>query len=81
MPDYRFEFLEGPAVEAVEGVNLPDDDAARREVMRYARETMADGILEGIDRSDWSARVYDPDNRLVAEIAFSNLLKKPGSLE
>ncbi|MER2536604.1 MAG: hypothetical protein ABTQ31_15730 [Rhizobiaceae bacterium] len=81
MPDYRFEFHEGPAVETIDGVSLADDAAARREVMRYARETMADGILEGIDRSSWSASVYDASGRLVAEVEFSNLLKKPGSLE
>lgn len=81
MPDYRFEFREGQAVEIIEGIKLADDESARREVMRYARETMADGILEGIDRSDWSALVYDPGGKLVAEIDFADLLKKPGSLE
>lgn len=81
MPDYRFEFHEGPAVDTIEGVSLADDAAARLEVMRYARETMADGVLEGIDRTDWSASVYDSEGKLVAEIEFASLLKKPGSLE
>lgn len=80
MPRYRFEFREDFADEAVEDVELENDEAARSEAVRTAREIMADGILEGLDRSGWISRVYDETDRLVATVKFSDLVQRRGFL-
>ncbi len=80
MPSYRFEFREDFADEAIEGVELTDDEAARAEAVRTAREIMADGILEGVDRTGWISRVYDDTGRVVATVKFSDLLERRGFL-
>jgi hypothetical protein len=80
MPIYRFEFREDFADEAIEGVELDDDEAAKAEAVRTAREIMADGILEGLDRTGWISRVCDDTGRVVATVKFSDLVQRRGFL-
>ena len=81
MPTYRFHFHEDLAEEALEGVELESDAIARQEAIRTAREIMVDGILEGIDRTGWVARIYDEDDKVVATVNFADLLERRGHLE
>ena len=80
MPTYRFEFREDFADEAIEGIELEDDEAARAQAVRTAREIMADGILEGLDRTGWISRVYDETGRVVTTVKFSDLVQRRGFL-
>lgn len=80
MPIYRFEYREGHAEEIVDGVELDDDEAARREAVRAAREIMADGILEGLDRTGWVATVYDAAGEALMALRFADLIEKRGPL-
>ncbi|MCV0395257.1 MAG: hypothetical protein K5872_07490 [Rhizobiaceae bacterium] len=80
MPRYRFEFMEDLGDETVEGIELQNDEEAHKEAVRCAREIMADGVMEGVDRTGWLSRVFDEaTGRLVATVRFSDLLtKRPG---
>ena len=81
MPRYRFEFREDFAQDILEGIELEDDDAARNEAIRTARELMARGIMEGLDRTGWVSRVYDEAGRIITTVKFSDLIEKRGHLE
>lgn len=81
MPKYRFEFREDFAEEVVENVELDDDEAANREAVRTAREILADGMMEGLDRTGWAVRVYDEKGDVVTTVLFSQLVEKRGHLE
>lgn len=81
MPRYRFEFREDFADESVEGIELEDDEAARTEAFRTAKEIMKDGILEGIDRTGWVSRVVDEAGKIVTTVKFSDLIVRRGHLE
>lgn len=81
MPRYRFEFREDFAEEMIEGIDLQDDEAARKEAIRAAREIMADGILEGVDRTGWVSRVYNEAGEVIVTVKFSDLVEKRGYLE
>lgn len=81
MPKYRFEFREGFANDTLEGVELEDDVAARDEAVRSPLEIMADGILEGFDRTGWASRVFDETGEIVTTVKFSDLIAKRGDVE
>lgn len=81
MTTYRFEFREDFSEESVEGIDLVDDEAAKREAVRTAREIMTDGILEGIDRSGWVCRIVSETGHVVTTIRFSDLIERRGHLE
>lgn len=76
MPRYRFEFVEHLSDEVVDDIELPGDEAARLEAISTARELMAEGIMDGIDRTGWVSRVFAEDGRLVATVKFSDLIAK-----
>lgn len=81
MPIYRFEFREDFAQDILEGIELEDDDAARNEAIRAAREIMADGIMEGLDRTGWISRVYDEGGQIITTVKFSDLVERRGHLQ
>lgn len=81
MPRYRFEFREDFAQEMLDDVQLDDDEAARAEAVRAAKEIMADGILQGLDRTGWASRVYNEAGQVIATVKFSDLVSKRGHLE
>jgi hypothetical protein len=81
MPRYRFEFREDFAQELLDDIDLADDEAAIKEAVRTAREIMADGILEGFDRTGWVSRVYDETGQIVTTVKFSDLVAKHGFLK
>lgn len=81
MPRYRFEFREGLDVETVNDVELSDHAAAHREAVAAARESMIDGVLDGVDQSEWCVRIYDEAGYPVETVAFADLLRKHPSDE
>jgi hypothetical protein len=76
MPRYRFEFREGLDVETVNDVELTDHAAAHQEAVAAARESMIDGVLDGVDQSEWCVRIHDESGHLVETLAFADLLRK-----
>ena len=68
--------VSGIAVDATSS----DAVSARAQAVRTAREIMADGILEGLDRTGWISRVYDETGRVVATVKFSDLVQRRGFL-
>lgn len=81
MPKYRFEFREDFAEEVLENIELEDDEAANKEAVRTAREILADGMMEGLDRTGWAVRVYDEEGNVITTVLFAHLVEKRGSLE
>jgi hypothetical protein len=81
MPKYRFEFRENFAKEELESIELENDALAKEEAIRTAREILAEGVLEGLDRTGWAIRVYDEQGLPVTTIEFSQLVEKRGNLE
>lgn len=79
MPNYYFKFAEGSSEEQLD-VELPDDEQARAEAIRAAREIMAEGIYHGIDRSHWQSTVYSEDGHVVASFRFGELVERRGGL-
>lgn len=74
MPAYRFESRSASSTEVVEGIELPHDDAARAEALSAARDALIDGIMEGVDETDWITRVYDEAGYLIATIAYADVV-------
>jgi hypothetical protein len=74
VPAYRFESRRGSSTEVVEGVQLGDDEAARTEALAAAKDALIDGILEGVDETDWVTRVYDEAGYLIATVAYADIL-------
>jgi len=81
VPKYRFEFREDFAEEVLENIELEDDEAANKEAVRTAREILADGMMEGLDRTGWAVRVYDEGGNVITTVLFAHLVEKRGSLE
>ncbi len=81
MQRYRFEFREDFAEDSLGGIELEDDQAARVEAIRTAREIMANGIMEGLDRTGWVSRVYNEAGEIVTTVKFSDLVEKRGYLK
>ncbi|MEQ1956045.1 DUF6894 family protein [Mesorhizobium sp. CN2-181] len=81
MPAYCFAFREGFAEEILDEVELADDEAARKEAARAAREFMSEGVLKGIDRSGWTLSVSASDGRVLVELRFADLVSRRGDLQ
>lgn len=75
MPRYRYEFFEGQQ-QPPTFADLPDDRAASEQALLTARETMADGILDGIDPTDWITKVFNEAGDLVAKVTFFDVIGK-----
>ena len=67
MPAYRFTVFDGRDRDDPEGMELPDDEAARREVAFILRDM---GKTQDSGRHDWTIEVTD-GSRLVWKIPFN----------
>jgi 2,3-bisphosphoglycerate-independent phosphoglycerate mutase len=72
---YTFEFETLAGLEKLDPIDLPDLNAVRREAVKGARSLMAEGIDEGVDRSHWRVRVYDPAGTCIYQMSFSDVLR------
>jgi hypothetical protein len=71
MPHYHFHVRTSAGlIDDSEGMELPNTDAVRREVIQAARELMAQAILEGHDISGHAFRVETEDGSLVLDVPF-----------
>lgn len=72
---YYFEFQTAAGPERIDGIDLPEANL-RSEAIRGAKDIMCEGILNGLDRTGWSLRVYDEAGRLALAFSFTDLLVK-----
>jgi hypothetical protein len=73
MPRYYFSLKNGRPFDDVDGLELPDIEAARAEAIGFARDIMR---ME-YDRRDWSAWVVcvtDDARECILKIAFSDVV-------
>jgi hypothetical protein len=68
MPIYRFVIHDGRDRDDPAGIELPDDEAARREVAFILRDL---GKTQASGRHDWTIEVMD-ESRLVWKIPFND---------
>lgn len=78
MPTYRFEFYEEMARPGI-FAEMENDEAALKEALLAAKETMLDGIIEGTDPTSWVTKVYDAAGYLIATIQFSDIVAPPAT--
>lgn len=72
---YTIEFHTPAGVEMLDPMDLPDLAAVKRETAKGARSLLAEGVEEGLDRSGWRVKVYDPDGTCVYQMSFSDVLR------
>ncbi len=75
MPIFRFVFHEDVVLDDVEGIELPDYERALAEAKQAAKETLVDGVLDGLDPTTWVVRIYNEPGELIGTIFFAELLK------
>lgn len=71
MPMFRFEFLEFGNKETVE-VELANVEAACAQAVREARDALADGVTQRVDRSNSVTKIYDEAGYLVATVNYAD---------
>ncbi|MCV9967800.1 hypothetical protein OIU34_39005 [Pararhizobium sp. BT-229] len=74
MAHYYFHLDGDKFDEDIEGVDLPDLDAARREALRTAREMMIEKIALGLPVTDQRFEVCDEFGVLLFRLAFKDVL-------
>jgi hypothetical protein len=75
MPIFRFVFHDDVVLEDVEGIELANYERALAEAKQAAKETLVDGLLDGLDPTTWAVRVYNEPVELIGTIFFVDLLK------
>ena len=78
MPTFYFGLWDGHQIEPDEqGVELRGTEGAFRMAVRAARESLAEALLIGEDRSGWSFRVHDEQGRRLFTFRFTGALPEP----
>jgi|tagenome__1003787_1003787.scaffolds.fasta_scaffold20986923_1 hypothetical protein len=73
MPRFYFRLTDGQrSTEDHDGVELVDQDAARREATQMMRELLQEAEETGHDWQGWEVQVIDADQRLVNIIPFDS---------
>ncbi len=75
MPIFSFVFHEDVVLEDVKAIELADYERALAEAKQAAKETLVDGVLDGLDPTTWVVRVYNEPGELIGTIFFADLLK------
>lgn len=71
MPMFRFEFQEFGQKETVE-VELASTEAACAQAVQEARDALADGVAQKVDRSASVTKIYDAAGYLVATVNYAD---------
>jgi hypothetical protein len=76
MPRYFFHVVAGAdKVPDLEGSDLPNLDAARKEALEDARSHMSNAILSGWDISGRMVEIRDQDDNLLLTVAFKDAIE------
>jgi hypothetical protein len=79
MPRYYFHVREGADISRdVEGQDLPDVEAARREAISTSREILGEKLLHGGSINGRIIEIADETGRVVDEVSATDVLFKAG---
>lgn len=79
MPLYYFHVREGAELSRdVEGQNLPDAEAARREAISTAREILGEKLLHGGSLDHRTIEIADETGRVVDVVSANDVLYQGG---
>lgn len=73
MARYFFHVHDGKDFEDLQGTELPDIRAARREAVRFACALLADDAGEFWDHGEWKLRVTDDRQLTLFELLFISI--------
>lgn len=59
-----------------EGTELPDEASVRSRAIEAARDMLAEGVREGLDRSHWQIFVEDEQGQTILSLPFSDALRR-----
>lgn len=76
MPRYFFHVRKGDVlVEDPEGTEVSETEALDEEAIESARDLLADGDLQGLDRREWVYEVADESGTTVLTLPFSKAVE------
>jgi Ser/Thr protein kinase RdoA (MazF antagonist) len=76
MPRYYFHIRQGNVlVEDSSGVEVSGAEGLEDEAIEAARDLLADGDLQGLDRRDWVYEVADESGATVLTLPFSEAVE------
>lgn len=81
MAKFMIEFQDSGVSETLELMEFMDADRAVEESVTTARELIADGARQGIDRSGWLCIIRTEEREEVARFAFQAVLAKGKPLQ
>ena len=84
MPRYFFHIRKGDAVDQnSEGREIAATEVLREETIEAARDVLADGDVQGLDRREWVFEVADESGGIVLTLPFVDAIEPdmpdPGS--
>ena len=76
MPRYYFHIRKGDVlVEDPEGTEVSETETLEDEAIEAARDLLADGDLQGLDRREWVYEVADESGATVLTLPFSEAVE------
>ncbi len=76
MPRYHFHIRKGEVlVEDPEGTEVSETEALEDEAIEAARDLLADGDLQGLDRREWVYGITDESGATVLTLPFSKAVE------
>lgn len=77
MPVFYFNVIAGrQVITDLEGTDLPDLEAARKDAITDARELMSTAVLEGRDISQRTIEICDENGNVLLMMRFSDAVKR-----
>jgi hypothetical protein len=76
VPRYYFHIRQGEVrAEDREGVEVPNAGSISEEAIEAARDLLAEGDLQGLDRREWAFEVADETGMIVLTLAFQDAVE------
>jgi hypothetical protein len=76
MPRYYFHILKGDSLEEdKEGTEIQATEPLEEEVLEAARDLLAEGDLQGLDRREWVFEVADEAGTVVHTLPFAEAIE------
>ena len=76
MPRYYFHIRKGDVfVTDAEGIEVPEAGSVEEEAIEAARDLLAEGDLQGLDRREWVYEVADESGATVLELRFEEAVE------
>lgn len=76
MPRYYFHIRQGDIlIRDPEGIEVAETEALEEEAVEAARDLLADGDLQGLDRREWLYEIADESGSTVLTLLFSEAVE------